>query len=68
MAMPGKRRRGAALALAIFVAGMLMLLVACGVTSSNPPYNGTPKGTYTVTVRGTSGNVTQSTTFSLTVN
>jgi Subtilase family len=58
-------RRARAIVLTLFVAGALTLLAGCG---SGRTYNGTPKGSYAVTVTGTSGNVTQSTTFTLTVN
>ncbi|HEX9110160.1 MAG TPA: S8 family serine peptidase [Terriglobales bacterium] len=68
MTMPGKRRRASAIVLTLLVVGVLMLVVGCGGSSHQPADNGTPKGTYTVTVTGTSGNVTQTTTFSLTVN
>ena len=68
--VPGKRRKASAI-LTLMVLGVLMFAVGCGGSShtTTPPVdNGTPKGTYTVTVTGTSGNVTQSTTFKLTVN
>jgi hypothetical protein len=67
IALPGKRRRACGMVLVLLVVGMLTFMVACG-GSSHPVDNGTPKGTYTVTVTGTSGNVTHTTTFSLTVN
>jgi hypothetical protein len=69
--IPGKRRKASTI-LTLLVLGGLMLIAGCGgsshTTTPPPANNGTPKGTYTVTVTGTSGNVTQSTTFSLTVN
>jgi hypothetical protein len=44
-------------------------LTGCGSSSgSAPAQNGTPAGTSTITVTGTSGSITQSTTFTLTVN
>jgi hypothetical protein len=46
----------------------LASFAACGAGGTgyvNP--TGTPAGTYTITVTGTSGTLTQSTTFSLTV-
>jgi hypothetical protein len=60
-----KRRSLGAVVLTLLAAGVLTFLVGCGGGRS---YNGTPRGTYTVTVTGTSGNVSQSTTFNLTVN
>jgi hypothetical protein len=67
IAMPGNRRRVSATLLLLMVVGMLILVVGCG-GSSHPVDNGTPKGTSTVTVTGTSGNAVHTTTFSLTVN
>ncbi|MGA8439026.1 MAG: S8 family serine peptidase [Candidatus Sulfotelmatobacter sp.] len=69
--IPGKRRQASRMLTLLFL-GLSIFAVGCGGGSSAPApvpaYNGTPKGTYTVTVAGTSSNVTQSTTFSLTVN
>ncbi|MGA9391889.1 MAG: S8 family serine peptidase [Candidatus Sulfotelmatobacter sp.] len=70
--LPGKRRKASSI-LTLLVVGASIFAVGCGGSSSSttppaPTYNGTPKGTYTVTVAGTSGNLAQSTTFSLTVN
>jgi len=62
--LSGKRRKASAVVLMLLVVGLLTFVVGCG----GPRYNGTPRGPYTVTVTGTSGNVTQSTTFSLTVH
>jgi hypothetical protein len=46
----------------------LVLLFGCGGGSSGPPApTGTPAGTSTITVTGTSGNLSHSTTLSLTV-
>jgi len=68
IALPRKRRRGSALLLTLLM-GSLVWVVSCG--SGQPPAVHTPvptSKTSTVTVTGTSGNVTQSTTFSLTIN
>jgi ABC-type oligopeptide transport system substrate-binding subunit len=73
--IPGKRRKASTI-LTLLVLGASIFAVGCGGSSSHssapvvpvvPAYNGTPQGTYTVTVTGNSSNVTQSTTFSLTV-
>ena len=64
--IPSKRRK-AATTFTLLILGVSMLAVGCG-DSRNTAVNGTPRGSYTVTVTGTSGNVTQSTTFGLTVN
>ena len=68
VAMPRKRRKASAMALTLLAVGVLALLVGCGGSSKAPVENGTPRGTYTVTVTGASGNATQTTTFSLTVH
>jgi hypothetical protein len=49
--------------LAMFVGGC----GGAGTTSTSPPYTGTPKGTSTFTIMGTSGTVTISTTVTVTV-
>ena len=70
--MPRKRRRASAILLVMLCVFGLALLIGCGTDHHNPPApppnNGTPAGTYTITVTGTSANVIQTTTFSLTVN
>jgi hypothetical protein len=70
IAVPRKRRRGSALLLTLLLAGSLVWVVSCG--SGQPPVATHPpvpsSKTSTVTLTGTSGNVTQSTTFSLTIN
>lgn len=64
-AVPAKRRRASAVMLLIVLFGAIGLMPACGGVSTPAP----PKShTYTVTVTGTSGNVTHTTNFSLTVN
>jgi len=67
-AVPGLRRKKAPLALLLF--GLVVLIVSCGGGggggggTSNP---GTPAGSYTVTLTGTSGSISQTATFSVTV-
>jgi hypothetical protein len=73
--LPGvsrKRRRWTSV-FAVVVIALLTLIVGCGGGSSTPPPPppqidpGTPKGTYTITVSGTNGTATHTTTFSLIV-
>jgi hypothetical protein len=70
----GKRRHGAWLGMLLLALVLLGTLVACGggggsSTTSPPPVPqpGTPAGTYTVTVTGTSGTVTRTAQIQLTV-
>jgi subtilase family serine protease len=62
LGLPSRRRRPARLSLWLFA--LLLLGSACGGGHSN---NGTPTGSYTVTVKGTSGTVTHSAQVSITV-
>jgi hypothetical protein len=62
--VPAKRRRASAVLLLIFLFGAIGLMPACGGVSTPGPKS----HTHTVTVTGTSGNVTHTTNFSLTVN
>src|SRR5262249_37867555 len=63
---PKRHRKAVALLMTMSLMSALMLLVGCGGSSHHDP--GTTKGTFPVTVTGTSGNVTHSATFNLTVN
>jgi hypothetical protein len=70
------RTRRQRLAVVIPLAGILLLLLlqatGCGGGGTTiqppPPPSGTQAGTYTITVTGTSGNLTHTTTLQLTVN
>jgi hypothetical protein len=62
----GKRRRWSML-LGLLVVAFLLTVVGCGSSTSHNTIPGTPPGTSTVTVTGTSGTLTHSTTFTLTV-
>jgi Peptide N-acetyl-beta-D-glucosaminyl asparaginase amidase A/Bacterial Ig-like domain (group 3) len=58
-----------ALAVCALGLGSMVALTGCGSGSTKAPaQTGTPAGNYTITVTGTSGTLTSSTTFSLTVN
>ena len=63
VAISGGRRKASAVALTLLIAGVMTFLAGCG----GRVYNGTPVGSSTITVTGTSGNVAQSTTFTLSV-
>ncbi|MGE5205524.1 MAG: S8 family serine peptidase [Chlamydiota bacterium] len=71
---PARRRRATVLVLGLLGIAALVLLMSCGGGSGNTPaaaphpYSDTPPATYSVTVAGTSGNLTETTTFSLTIN
>jgi hypothetical protein len=60
LGVPKRRRRSAVIVMSLFVA-LSLLLVGCGDRAS------TPIGVFPVTVTGTSGNLSQSFTFNLTV-
>lgn len=68
----GRQRRWAAyLPLAFLLLVLMLQMVRCGGGTSSggpPPPNGTPAGTYAVTVTGTSGTTQHSTTITLKVN
>jgi uncharacterized repeat protein (TIGR01451 family) len=63
-----RRRRWLAGALLGLVAGILLLQPACGSSSTPTPSGGTPAGTYTITITGSSGSVSHNTTVQLIVN
>lgn len=64
-----RRRRWLAGTLLGLVAGLVLLQAACGNSSSTPaPSGGTPAGTYTITLTGSSGSVTHNVPVTLIVN
>jgi uncharacterized repeat protein (TIGR01451 family) len=64
-----KRRRWLAGMLLGLLAGLIVLQAACGNSSSTPtPTGGTPAGTYTVTITGSSGSASHNTRVTLIVN
>jgi hypothetical protein len=64
-----KRRRWLAGILLGLLAGLIVLQAACGSSSSTPaPTGGTPAGTYTVTITGSSGSASHNTRVTLIVN
>jgi hypothetical protein len=68
--IPTKRRRLKLAFGSLFLVLLAAALVACGGGSSStgpPPNNGTPVGTYTVTVTGVSGSLSRSTNITVTV-
>ena len=63
-----KRRRRLVGALLGLLAGIILLQAACGSSSSPTTTGGTPAGTYTITITGSSGTVSHNTTVQLIVN
>jgi len=63
-----KRRRWLAGMLLGLLAGLIILQAACGSSSSTPaPTGGTPAGTYTITITGSSGSASHNTRVTLIV-
>jgi hypothetical protein len=62
-----RKRQVAGVWAVTFAVFVLMLGMGCGGGSTHPPRGGTPPGTYTITVIGTSGSLTHPTTVSLNV-
>jgi len=64
-----RRRRWVAGALLGFIAGLVLLQGACGSSGSNVAQTGgTPAGTYTIKITGTSGSDSHTTEVNLIVN
>jgi len=64
-----RRRRWLAGMLLGLLAGLIVLQAACGNSGSTPtPTGGTPAGTYTVTITGSSGSASHNTRVTLIVN
>jgi hypothetical protein len=56
--IPRRRRKLSAFLAMLIATGMMGAIVSCGGSSVNP--NGTPAGTYNITVSGTRSGLTQS--------
>ena len=63
-----RRRRWLVGTLLGFVAGLILLQAACGNSSSTTPTGGTPAGTYTITITGSSGSASHNQKVTLIVN
>jgi hypothetical protein len=64
-----KRRRWLAGMLLGLLAGLIVLQAACGSSSSaTTPTGGTPAGTYTIVITGSSGSASHNTRVTLNVN
>ncbi|HJT00572.1 MAG TPA: S8 family serine peptidase [Terriglobales bacterium] len=67
MAGPSRRKKATVIAASVLATVALALFLGCGDRTATT-FLGMPQRTYTVTVAGTSGNLTRTTTFNLTVN
>lgn len=67
VSIPDKRKRKIGFLLLLVVIGAIAM-TSCGDGGPPPNPNGTPAGTHTITVTGTSGAVTHSTTITMVVN
>jgi hypothetical protein len=67
MVGPSRRKKATVIAASVLATVALALFLGCGDRTATT-FLGMPQRTYTVTVAGTSGNLTRTTTFNLTIN
>jgi subtilase family serine protease len=67
LGIPTRRRRRLAVALTLVTVALVASLAGCGGGSSSPKSPGTPAGSYTVSVTGTSGSTSHTTNVSVVV-